>query len=246
MAENHSPNRLSRQSGMSLIEVLIASLIIFFIFLSILPLFARAKESNRRGADASKMSGFLQSEIEAANQLVISHGTFNSTLNTQDELDKIAEDNADESGNDSLMDKALPLDHDFYYGSDNYAGTPTQFFGMGTRDDVILADEFLGDEEWLARDELDSHEGNVLWFKDVAYFGYGYSDVHSGTISVPSGGGAAAITVVGEPRLFDNPLAYDPESPPDIKEQRVFIRSATAASPLGVGSVLALGYYRSF
>lgn len=238
------PRRTLARRGMSLIEVLIAALVIFFIFLSILPLFARAKASNRRGAEASKMSSFIQGDLEAVNQLVINHNTFAGSLNTQEELEKIADASASEDGSDDLVDKAHTLDHDFYYRTENYNGQPTMFYGTGSRDSVTLADEFLGDEGWRTRAEADIEQGNILWLRDAAYFGYGFSDVHSGTISVDSTN--PTVTLVGHQRLFDNPLVWDENNPPDITETRLFIRSATSASPLGVGSVLALGYFRSF
>lgn len=232
--------------GMSLIEVLIASLVIFFIFLSILPLFARAKASNRRGADASKMAGFIQSGIEAANQQVVNHNSFAGDLQNHDELQDVADQAAGESGGDPLTAKALPLDHDFYYGTENYNGRPTSFYGTGPRDSYTQADKYLGDEGWLTRAEAEAEQGNILWLRDSAFFGYGFSDVHSGTISVTSSGVAPTVTVVGDPRRFDNPLLWDDTKAPDITEIRLIVRSAVSASPLGVGSVLALGYYRSF
>lgn len=232
-----------RRRGLSLIEVLVASLIIFFIFLSIVPLFARAKASNARGFETSRMTSFVASDLEVNNQRVLSHSSFNSTLNSQEELEQMAEDQNDENGVDELEEKALELDPVLHLsGSTNYTGLPTRYFGTGSRDTLTEADELIGDEQWLNRADAEIHAGNILWLKNTAFFEYGMSDVQQGTASV----GSSGVTLVGSSRLFDNPLAPTPGSPPDIREIRVFLRSSVSASPLNTGSALGSGLYRSF
>lgn len=241
-----------RQAGMSLIEVLIASLLILFIFLAILPLFARAKVSNRRGAEASQMTSFLTANLESINQSSVNHNTFNDQYNSQEELEEIKDDNSDEEGNDDFEFTAIKLEDPFYFSdTENYTGLPTTYYGTGSRDTLTKADAVLGDEEWLSRAEAEAHEGTILWLKDVLIFNWDISDVNPGTINIagidadgnpiPQG-----ITTVGHRQLFDNPLQWSQDNPPDIREIRVMVRSNISSSPLGTGPAMVLGYFRTF
>lgn len=243
-----------RQAGMSLVEVLIASLIIFFIFLSILPLFARAKASNKRGGESSQMTSFLTANLEVVNQSSVNHSTFNDQFNSQEELEDIAQQNAsNEQGQDELEVKAIQLDDPFYFSNtQNYIGLPTTYYGTGARDEITQADKTLGDEKWLEREDAKGHEGFLLWLKDTYLFNWDISDISPGTINsiveTDEDGNALppGVVTVGNPKLFDNPLKWSQDNPPDMREIRVMIRSGVSTSPLGVGSAMVLGYYRSF
>lgn len=52
------------QTGMSMIEVLIASLLFLFVVLGILPLFFRSAVSNAMGADSTQLSNLAKSRVE--------------------------------------------------------------------------------------------------------------------------------------------------------------------------------------
>lgn len=243
-----------RQAGMSLVEVLIASLIIFFVFLSILPLFARAKVSNRRGGESSLMTSFLTANLEVINQSSINHSTFNDQYNSFEELEDLEQQNAsNEEGKDKLELKAIQLDDPFYYSdTTNYIGLPTTYYGTGARDAVIEADAILGDEAWLNREDALSHEGTILWLKDTYLFNWDISDITPGTINSivetdEDGNELPPSAVrVGHRKLFDNPLKWSQDNPPDMREIRVMVRSGISSSPLGTGPAMVLGYYRSY
>ena len=241
-----------RQAGMSLIEVLVASLIIFFIFLSILPLFARAKASNRRGGESSLMTSFMVANLESINQNSINHNSFNDLFSTQEELEEEQEENTDEQGVDPLDFNSISLDDEFYFSNTtNYIGLSTQYYGSGSRDATTRADQYLGDETWLNRADAEDYSGQISWLKDVLLFNWDLSDINAGTISVAGtdeDGNPLPQTVVtvGHPRRFDNPLKWSQDNPPDIREVRVMVRSAVSASPIGTGPAMVLGYYRTF
>lgn len=66
--------RLGRRNGFSLVEVIIAALLMLAIILGLLPLFARSVLSNASGADSTQISNFSKSTTEALLQ-----APFNST-----------------------------------------------------------------------------------------------------------------------------------------------------------------------
>lgn len=61
--------RLTPQAGFSLIEVLIASVLLLVIALGVVPLFVRAIGLNQEGQAASQISVIASSELERLNQL---------------------------------------------------------------------------------------------------------------------------------------------------------------------------------
>src|SRR6185503_3546588 len=62
-----------RQSGMSLLEVLIASAILLVVVLGLIPLFARAMTSNLSGKESSDIVSYLRSREEQFYQLPFNH-----------------------------------------------------------------------------------------------------------------------------------------------------------------------------
>ena len=62
------------RAGFSLIEILLAMLLMAVIALSILPLFLRAVASNQRGVDASEATNLARSRLETLLQTPFDHG----------------------------------------------------------------------------------------------------------------------------------------------------------------------------
>lgn len=63
----------ARQVGFSLLEVLIAAVMLLVIAVGVAPMFSRALQSNTQGGRASVMSTFVVQNIEAVNQTLIDH-----------------------------------------------------------------------------------------------------------------------------------------------------------------------------
>lgn len=57
--------RISSQAGVSLVEVLIATVLLFFIIMGLVPVFARSAVNNAMGADATQMSNQAKSRLDA-------------------------------------------------------------------------------------------------------------------------------------------------------------------------------------
>ena len=63
------------QEGFSLLEVLIAGLLLLIILLGIVPLFVRAGVNNIQGNDSTTISHFAKSQVEQIYQLPFNHPT---------------------------------------------------------------------------------------------------------------------------------------------------------------------------
>ena len=226
--------------GMSLIELLIATVILAIVFVGILPLFTRSIISNRRGAESSRMAAFLNTSIESINQISVNYRTFNTSFLSSDELDTMEQE--DESGViTKYKDRARQIPQSII--GTEYTALPTTYWSLGPRDSVSNADAYLGDEGWVSADGLTGAEGQVLWLRDVYIYNYELADVHIGTIDV---GTQSSLVQLGHPKLFDSPVEWDQSNPPDIREVRVIVRSSYGATPIGPGGLMALGHYRVF
>ncbi len=64
---------LSRQSGVSLVEVLIASSMMMIVLLGILPLFLRSVTNNQEGMAATEVTNHSRSRVEEMFQLTFDH-----------------------------------------------------------------------------------------------------------------------------------------------------------------------------
>lgn len=232
--------RRRRQAGMSLVELLIASVILAVVFVSIVPLFGRAIMSNKRGADSSRMAAFLNTSIETINQISINYSTFNTNFLTSEEIATMEQE--DESGFISTYkDRARQIPSSVI--GEEYTALPTTYYTRGARDSITNADAYVGDEAWVSSGGLESAEGEVLWLRDVYLYNYYLADVHIGTIDV---GSQSSLVQLGHPKLFDSPVAYNENTPPDIREVRVIVRASSAATPLGPGSLMAISHFKAF
>ncbi|MEM8994359.1 MAG: type II secretion system protein [Acidobacteriota bacterium] len=232
--------RRRRQSGMSLVELLIAAVILAVVFVGIVPLFGRAILSNKRGGDASRMSAFLNTSIEAINQISLNYRNFNSSFLTSEELSTLEQDDEGGAGSEyKARARAIPAS---VIGT-NWTALPTTYWTRGTRDSVTQADAFVGDEEWVSSGGLAASEGEVLWLRDIYLYNYSLSDVHIGTIDVAT---QSTLVQQGHPKLFDSPQPWSLDSLPDIREVRVVVRASSSASPLGPGSLMAVSHFKAF
>lgn len=242
------------ERGLSLIEVLFSLLILLVITLSIIPLFSRAIQSNKRGAQASQTVSFLNSNIEEVNQVSINYDEFNEPLldmsAVRDMWDSADETSSGVTPNAVDLEPLNPCDTEHPYDTCDFYGLPSQYWITGPEDPIEDQDLLLGDEGWYAEANLpaDDQVGKILWVKDVLFYSYDLADIHQGTPAAAADPDAPASTVVqlGNPRLFDAPRSWNDSDPPDIREVRVTIRSAYEGSPVGPGMLVTVGHYRVF
>ncbi len=72
------------EAGLSIVEVLIASLLLLFMVLGILPLFFRSAMNNAVGADSTQISNLAKSRVEELSQLAFDDAQL--TLESGDEV----------------------------------------------------------------------------------------------------------------------------------------------------------------
>ncbi len=127
-------------------------------------------------------------------------------------------------------------------------GSGTETLELGTRfwDTGHLHSEAnpaqLGDEGWV--DTRGAAAGPVVWSRDLTLRKYSYADVHT-TIDV----GAATLSTLGDPRLFDSPLQTDDDGDiysAHITEFRVHIIEDREGVPLGLSQRMTVGHFRAF
>ncbi|MCG8459483.1 MAG: prepilin-type N-terminal cleavage/methylation domain-containing protein [Holophagales bacterium] len=258
------PKRCREQAGLTLIEVLFSLLILLVIALSVIPLFSRAIQSNRRGALATQVASFMSSSAEQINQTVINHPKVNEGFlepnQLKDQWTPTGEGATSLTPNAPKIDEALRLftASDFYGTgqtidlSDKFNGLPTAYYATGPVDAIGAQDAVLGDERWVTEAEyiaLGNNAGKIHFLRDVLFFNYDMSDVHSGTISTSANPDATtySLVTVGNRRLFDNPLPWNANDTADIREVRVAVRRPLEGTPSGTGAMLVVfGHYRAF
>ncbi len=104
----------------------------------------------------------------------------------------------------------------------------------------------LGDEEWV--DLRTDAAGPILWARDFAIRKYSYADIH---IAIDVEGGA--LSSLGDPRLFDSPLATDMGGDLNnahLTEFRISIQQDrqenSADNLLNVGQRMTVGQFRVY
>ncbi len=65
--------RAPTDAGFSLVEVMIATVLLLIVAIAVLPLFTRAIESNTAGGRATAMTTYMAQDIEAFNQATVDH-----------------------------------------------------------------------------------------------------------------------------------------------------------------------------
>ncbi|MDX1630626.1 MAG: hypothetical protein R3234_02095 [Thermoanaerobaculia bacterium] len=71
------------ESGVSLVEVLIAGLIMLFIALGVIPYFAQAMQNNAQGQDSTKVANFTRARLEEFVQLPFNSEPLQITAGTE-------------------------------------------------------------------------------------------------------------------------------------------------------------------
>ena len=247
----------SGQRGLSLIEVLFSLLILLVITLSIVPLFSRAIQSNKRGAQASQVVSFLNTNVEEVNQISINYDEFNAPLLDMSEVRDMW-DTADEttSGlapNAIDLEQLNPCNTQHPYDTCDFYGLTTEYWTLGEVDASEEAQDLrLFDEGWATEAEIGAADaddvGRIMWLKDVLFYSYDIADIHQGTIAATANPDTASSTVIqlGHPRLFDAPRSWNELDPPDIREVRVSIRTPYEGNPTGAGKVVTVSHFRVF
>ena len=82
-------NRSRREAGFSIVEVLFAALLLLFIALGILPLFARAIVSNLEGQDSTTAANFTRSRLEEFKAMDATDPKLALLAGTQRQFDEI-------------------------------------------------------------------------------------------------------------------------------------------------------------
>ena len=77
------------QAGFSIVEVLLASLLLLFVALGILPLFAQSIVSNAQGQDSTSAANFARSRLEEFMQLPFDDARLLVTAGTERQHDEI-------------------------------------------------------------------------------------------------------------------------------------------------------------
>ena len=250
-----SPGRI-RERGLSLIEVLFSLLILLVISLSIVPLFSRAIQSNKRGAQSSQIVSYLNTNVEEVNQVSINYEDFNEPLldmgQVRDMWDTADETSTGLTPNAVDLDPLNPCTTQHPYDTCDFYGLPTEYWILGEEDSVESQDLRFFDEQWATEDEIEAMDaddvGKILWVKDVLFYSYDIADIHQGTIAATADPDSAASSVIqlGHPRLFDAPRSWNELDPPDIREVRVSIRSTYEGNPAGPGMLVTVSHYRVF
>lgn len=254
---HESSSRRSKERGLSLIEVLFSLLILLVITLSIVPLFSRAIQSNKRGAQSSQIVSFINGNVEEVNQVSINYEAFNAPLLDMSAVRDMWE-TADETSS-GLTPYAIdlaprnPCTTQHPYDTCDFYGLPTQYWVLGEVDSVQEEQDFkFFDERWMTEEEIEAADasdvGRILWLKDTLFYSYDIADIHQGTIAATNDPDSAASTVIqlGHPRLFDAPRSWNELDPPDIREVRVSIRSTFEGSPTGPGMLVTISHFRVF
>lgn len=135
MSHTENPNRDLRSpsgsAGFSLIEVLIAGLLLLGIALGVLPLFTSSMVNNTSGSESTKVANMARSRLEQLYQLPFSSPEMTITAGTENALDQYYS-----IYDDMWKDGIAPVD-----GSDPAAWTRTatvRQYAVSALDDEVL------------------------------------------------------------------------------------------------------------
>lgn len=232
--------RIPRQGGFSLIELLVASALILIITVGILPLFMRAIASNQVGADTTQLSTFMHSGLEQLNQTSANSSQINSWLDST--TTSGGGGGGGEGGGVTAPTPTAEEDDQTFVKT-----SPKSYWDTGPRDPYQGGEVAIGDESWGSDGSQAGAAGSplILWVREYEVRNYGYSDVHTGTISVSADGSSSTLYQVGHPKLYDNPLPFE-NGAAEIQEFRILIDSVKEGHPLGAGRSIEVPHYRAF
>lgn len=225
-----------QDAGFSLIELIVAAALILIISVGVLPLFMRAIASNQVAADTTQLSSFMHASLEQLNQTPANSTQINAWLDSA-----TSGGGGGEGGGSATAPESETGDQSFVKTS------PMSYWDTGPRDPYQGGEVAIGDESWGDDANPGAGPGSplVLWERQYEVRNYGYSDVHSGTITASADGTSATLYQVGHPKLFDNPLPFVEEGA-EIQEFRVQIDSVKEGHPLGAGRSIEVPHYRAF
>lgn len=212
-------HRRRRQAGLSLLEVLIASLLIVTVVVFLAPLFVSAIANNVRGREASQAIALSTSGVES----------IGSASRDNYRLD--------------LNGAAVDLDPD-----DDVLKVVSSFLDPGPLD-TNGRELFIGDETWVSFADIDPDAvvlpeelKRARWTLEIEMRDYSYFDVGRG---LPSASDPDTLLLGGNPYLFDNEGQFG-RSARHLTETRTLVRTRREGSFLGAGQVLTTSRFRSF
>ncbi len=199
-----------RQSGMSLIETVIASAVLLVVSIGTLPLFIRSTFNNVHGLDSTQASQHAISGHEDLMVLAVDDRRFELANPLPEQTVRPA---GAGPGDEMLLG-------DVWWDRGARAPNP-----VAVR---------VGDGDWIA--DPSAAQGLVFWRRRSLIRQYSYADISDGVIDA---GNPDQLATLGDARLFDSPLASDAEaSRAHFKEQEIQLESQRAGGEnLGAGSL---------
>ena len=86
---NRNPAARNAQSGFSLVEAMVAALLLLMIAVGILPLFVQSIVNNAQGQDSSTAANFARARLEEFDQLALDDARMTITAGTERQFDEI-------------------------------------------------------------------------------------------------------------------------------------------------------------
>lgn len=203
------PSRRRRsEEGVSLIESLIAAVLLAFVAVSLFPLLHRSVWSNISGSDSNQETHHDLSELERLLSL-----PFDSPVFEMADSKRMPEFTIESEGTGDRM-----LMGTFYYDPNAKSDTPASSKDMTHR---------IATGEWIT--DRTTANGIVLWKRTSVLREYSYADIGEGVIDASDSG---RVVAEGHPNLFDSPLKQDAlESQVNFKEEDVTIEGLRAGAP---------------
>ncbi|MEM8961065.1 MAG: prepilin-type N-terminal cleavage/methylation domain-containing protein [Acidobacteriota bacterium] len=192
------PSSRRQSRGLSLLELLVASVLIATVAVSLTTVMVTSMANNKRGDDFSRATNHGRTLYERFVGTPIDHPSLDVTAGEVDD---------DSRGQTVVGRNAQVIQYTYYDPVEVTATTlPT-----GVPNDGPV----LGDGQWLLDDDLpaDADEdggANTLYETRVEYRWYSYGDIIQGQVSTVDG---RTLIQGGHPDLFDDPLdPYDPDT----------------------------------
>lgn len=201
----------TRESGMSLIEVLFASAYLLIVAAGLLPLFLRSGFNNISGSDSTQASQHAKSHLDD----LLAENIDDERFDLSDALPAhtVRESVVGEGGDEMLL-------ADSFWDEAANASDPHH--------------HRIGDGAWTGNPT--GGDALVFWRRRSIIRQYSYADISDGVIDVNN---PDQLTTLGHSRLFDRPLAKLAEaSLGHFREQDVQLESQRAGGEdLGAGSL---------
>lgn len=213
------PCHSSGQEGVSLIEVLIATVIFAIVAVGILPLFLRAMENNISGFDSHQATQHARVDLEGFLTLAVDDPRLD--LN-----DPLPEHTVQSSSVGAGGDEMLLVDR--YWDQGARAQVPASSLRtcnlvVGATAKTVDGDTDcikLGEGDWVAAPA--GAKGFVFWQRRSVVRQYTYADISDGVIDQAG----TQLVTLGHAQLFDRPLLSGaPRASAHFKEDTVELKS---------------------